>query len=331
MKITDEIPTLSIVVTVYNIENYIKECLDSILCQDYTDYEMIIIDDGSTDSSGDICDSYAGEHVRVIHTENRGVSDARNAGIDVSRGKYILFVDGDDVMIRGHLKKIMLKVVDSDAPVTIFHIDAFDNVTGEPIRLDYGYNAGIIRTGTKPEIVEELLCHECTAWSPETNVFSSDFIRHNRLRFRTEAYGVEDCRFYLDAVRVCNSFAYTAISLMKYRQNRSGSIMQTPNLIKLEARARTYSEWIDYANELIAYNGHGDRIRRRMGDLFFYNVMQMYTSQSDEIFFGIVDNHRDILKYAGGIKKQIFYRLVCFFGAKTALRLVVRGKYKRGN
>ena len=88
----------SIVVPVYNVERYLPECLDSILCQTFKDYELILIDDGSIDSSSGICDEYAGrnERVTVIHKTNGGLSSARNSGIDAAVGDYIIFMDSDD-------------------------------------------------------------------------------------------------------------------------------------------------------------------------------------------------------------------------------------------
>lgn len=91
-------PLLSVIVPVYNVEAYLARCLDSILAQNLDAMEVILVDDGSTDSSGTICDSYAAKdpRVRVIHKENGGLSSARNAGLDICRGEYIAFVDSDD-------------------------------------------------------------------------------------------------------------------------------------------------------------------------------------------------------------------------------------------
>ncbi|MDE7444486.1 MAG: glycosyltransferase family 2 protein [Lachnospiraceae bacterium] len=91
---------LSVVIPVYNIEEYIKECIDSVLCQNFSDYEIILIDDGSTDDSGKICDEYAREHecIHVIHQKNQGQGKARNQGIRISKGDYIIFIDGDDYL-----------------------------------------------------------------------------------------------------------------------------------------------------------------------------------------------------------------------------------------
>ena len=91
-------PKISVIVPVYNVEKYLRRCVDSILTQTFTDFEVLLIDDGSTDGSGKICDEYAkkDKRVRVFHKENGGVSSARNLGLDNVRGRYVTFVDADD-------------------------------------------------------------------------------------------------------------------------------------------------------------------------------------------------------------------------------------------
>ena len=93
-------PTISVIVPVYNVEKYLRCCVDSILAQTFTDIEVLLVDDGSTDGSGAICDEYAEKdsRVRVFHKENGGVSSARNLGLDEAIGKWIMFVDSDDMV-----------------------------------------------------------------------------------------------------------------------------------------------------------------------------------------------------------------------------------------
>ncbi|MGN1221354.1 MAG: glycosyltransferase family 2 protein [Candidatus Cryptobacteroides sp.] len=90
--------TVSIIVPIYNIEEYIRECIDSILAQTYSDFELILVDDGSPDNCGCICDEYANidDRIRVIHKKNGGLTSARNAGLKVAKGEWIMHVDGDD-------------------------------------------------------------------------------------------------------------------------------------------------------------------------------------------------------------------------------------------
>ena len=91
-------PKVSVIVPVYKAEKYLHRCVDSILSQTFTDWELLLIDDGSPDRSGEICDEYAKKdtRIRVFHKENGGVSSARNMGLDIAKGKWIVFVDSDD-------------------------------------------------------------------------------------------------------------------------------------------------------------------------------------------------------------------------------------------
>ncbi len=91
-------PAVSVIVPVYKVEPYLRRCVDSILAQTFTDFELILVDDGSPDNCGAICDEYAEKdsRVKVIHKKNGGVSSARNMGLDAARGEYIYFCDGDD-------------------------------------------------------------------------------------------------------------------------------------------------------------------------------------------------------------------------------------------
>ncbi|WP_022772777.1 glycosyltransferase family 2 protein [Butyrivibrio sp. AE2015] len=112
---------ISIIVPVYNVENYARKCIESLISQTYKDIEIILVDDGSTDSSGAICDEYAQKdnRIKVIHKENGGLSDARNAGLDIASGDYIGFVDSDDYIdehMYGHLYDIL---VDNNADMSV--------------------------------------------------------------------------------------------------------------------------------------------------------------------------------------------------------------------
>ena len=101
-------PKVSIIVPVYKAEQYLHRCVDSILSQSFTDCELILVDDGSPDKSGEICDEYASRdsRIQVIHKQNGGVSSARNAGLDVAHGEYVWFVDSDDWIENDSLKEI---------------------------------------------------------------------------------------------------------------------------------------------------------------------------------------------------------------------------------
>ena len=106
---------VSMIVPVYQVEEYIGQCIESVLNQTFQDFELILIDDGSKDNSGRICDFYAAkdERIRVIHTENRGAAAARNTGLDQASGKYITFLDGDDYLAENMIERLHQVIEDS--------------------------------------------------------------------------------------------------------------------------------------------------------------------------------------------------------------------------
>lgn len=99
---------ISVIVPVYNVENYLSECVDSILNQTFKDFELILVDDGSKDGSGKICDGYAAKDIRVkvLHKPNGGLSDARNTGMEVMKGQYVTFIDSDDIVSYDYLRSM---------------------------------------------------------------------------------------------------------------------------------------------------------------------------------------------------------------------------------
>lgn len=112
---------ISIIVPVYNVEKYLNKCVDSILNQTFKDFELILVDDGSPDNSGVICDQYAKEdtRVRVIHKENGGLSSARNAGIEVAQGKFLGFVDSDDYIAEDMYELLYNNIINEDVDLSI--------------------------------------------------------------------------------------------------------------------------------------------------------------------------------------------------------------------
>ena len=102
-------PLISIIVPVYKVEQYLHNCLNSVLAQSYTNWELILVDDGSPDSCGTICDEYTQKdnRIKVIHKENGGLSSARNAGLGVMTGEFVSFLDSDDFWLSDYLKILM--------------------------------------------------------------------------------------------------------------------------------------------------------------------------------------------------------------------------------
>ncbi|GIM55028.1 glycosyltransferase family 2 protein [Capnocytophaga cynodegmi] len=113
----------SVIIPVYNVEKYLPECVNSVLNQNFLDYEMILVNDGSTDNSGNICDEYAKKYsnIKVIHKENGGLSDARNFGIKEAKGDYLMFLDSDDFWQGTNILSDLSKVIENEDPDVILH------------------------------------------------------------------------------------------------------------------------------------------------------------------------------------------------------------------
>ncbi len=131
-------PMISVIVPVYKVEPYLHRCIDSILAQTYTDFELILIDDGSPDNCGAICDEYAqrDKRIRVIHQENGGLSAARNAGIDIARGEYLSFVDSDDMIAETYLERLFEVLTEEHADISVCGMMTFTD--GEEPKPDVG-------------------------------------------------------------------------------------------------------------------------------------------------------------------------------------------------
>lgn len=122
-------PLISMIVPVYKAEKYIESCVSSILAQSFRDFELILVNDGSPDRSGELCDALAktDSRIRVIHKENGGAATARNAGLDAAKGDYIAFVDGDDQIHPQYLDFLLRLLAENDADVAMCHYDFFED------------------------------------------------------------------------------------------------------------------------------------------------------------------------------------------------------------
>lgn len=234
---------LSIIVPVYKVEKYLRRCLDSIKSQIFTDFECILVDDGSPDSSGKICDEYAKKDTRfhVIHKANGGVSSARNAGLDAANGEWIGFVDADD-WIDSHLYKEVFELAqDNNADLVQYNMDFFSGTRNWK-------NAETKKSGNF-NILNSPTYFEPSMWA---KVFKKTFA-HN-LRFPENIALSEDRLFSLQVYLACKNCFYTDKIFYHYfaRENSASHsinknmVLQEEKVIKnMEALCSKYSSELD--------------------------------------------------------------------------------------
>ena len=176
---------VSVIIPVYNVEKYLAECVDSVLGQSDTDYEIILVDDGSTDSSGVICDAYAQKdaRIRVIHQSNGGLSAARNTGLKAARGEYVYFLDSDDYIEPHALARLVAKAEQEQADVVFFDGFVFFDECEEDSSVSRYIRKAAYATENGREMLGKLLLNEEYRTAVPLMLFRADYLRKNELCF----------------------------------------------------------------------------------------------------------------------------------------------------
>lgn len=217
---------ISVIIPVYNIEKYLRECLDSVSNQTLKDIEIICIDDGSTDSSPDILNEYSkkDKRIKIITQENKGQSSARNLGIKESQGEYIAFVDSDDFINPDMLEKLYLKAKDNNLDMVMCKIATYDNQTREIKDNVWYYMLGVFRDFEKEifnhDDTKEFTCH--IAVTPFNKLYKNSLLKDNAILF-PEGVIFEDEKFFYDTYLRAKRISIVDEFLYYYRVNRKGS------------------------------------------------------------------------------------------------------------
>lgn len=222
MNVLEE-PLISIIVPIYKVEKYLKECVDSILAQTYQNFELILVDDGSPDSCPAMCDEFAKRDSRVvvIHKENGGLSDARNAGLDIARGKYICFVDSDDYIAPTMYEVLMKRIVSDKSDLAVCeYVRVYDS--GEKLKNKQLHQKAHNKCYTSNEFIADLFIHNSGAYVVAVNkLYHKNIFR--KLRFPVGKQH-EDEFIIHHVIAQCKKISYIEDELYYYRQ-REGSII----------------------------------------------------------------------------------------------------------
>ena len=222
-------PAVSVIVPVYNVEKYLRRCIDSILAQTFTDFELILVDDGSPDNCGAICDEYAARdaRVRVIHKENGGVSSARNAGLDAATGEYVAFVDGDDYCEPSFLSRSRAFFETEDYDRLSFNLNRIfpDRTT---VLIPYSDESYLLKTPEERfDFIVRNSFGRTVAWSVISNVFHLRIIRDHNLRFCLNCHDfAEDVGFSIKYNLFASQIRESSDALYVYDCTREGSAMK---------------------------------------------------------------------------------------------------------
>ena len=221
---------LSVIIPVYNVENYLNECLDSVTSQTLDDMEIICIDDGSTDNSPDILKEYSkkDKRIKIITKENGGQATARNLGIKEAQGEYIAFVDSDDFIEPTMFEKLYTKSKDNNLDIAMCKIATYDNQTEEIKNNVWYYMLGVFRDFEKGifnhKDTKEFTCH--IAVTPYNKIYKTTLLKENNILF-PEGLIFEDEKFFYDTYLRAKRVSIVDEFLYYYRINRKGSTVDT--------------------------------------------------------------------------------------------------------
>ncbi len=240
---------LSFVVPIYNVKDYLRECIDSLLNQNVDDYEIILVDDGSTDGSGVICDEYALNHniINVIHQKNMGQATARNIGIYRSTGNYIAFIDGDDFIEKECLHNIQDYIMANDSPDVLF-LKAFKHDRkGNRKLLDEEFDEKRIVHQKREEVIQYISKRNKFPGSSCTKIVKKKLMLDKGIFFE-DGKVVNDLQWVKRILFSAESFGYYNKPYYYYRQNRKGSVTNSISLRNYRDRMELYSSWVDEMN-----------------------------------------------------------------------------------
>lgn len=233
MMRTDKI-IISIIVPVYNVERYVHTCIQSIINIPIDSFEILLVDDGSTDSSGVICDSYDKEYqnIHVYHQKNQGLSAARNKGIKEAKGEYLLFIDSDDYVDSEIIIEMIRKVKDNPQLDVIFLSGVKVFKDGEQELLDQPFDRNCIVNKSNQEVLNYLAGLKKYPGSACTKLVKKDLIGKHEIYFE---YGKtsEDLKWCLEVFLNASKFDVINRVYYFYRQERVGSITNSYNEKKL--------------------------------------------------------------------------------------------------
>lgn len=266
---------VSIVVPVYNAKNYIKRCIESLVCQTYHNLEIILVDDGSSDGSEKICDEYAKEddRIKVIHKKNSGVSDSRNAGIEAADGDYILFVDSDDYINENTVEDNLKTAIEKNADIVIFCFkyiitdsnEEKDNGYGE----DFSGNAEAFFRQCLVKIIDKELLN-----APWNKLIKTNLIKNNNLSFKPEYSICEDMIFSVETISASSNIVINSKIYYNYVLKSTGSLVFGfyPNYF--DALSEFYLKSSDYNNKY-----HDNLKQKKCIDSKYAKLAIMYLKQ----------------------------------------------------
>lgn len=284
----------SVIVPVYNVEKYLSQCVDSILNQSFSDFELILVDDGSTDNSPKMCDEYADKdkRVKVIHKENGGAAASRNFGTDASMGKYIVYIDSDDYVDDNEfLNKLYTKANEKDYDIICYKFKKYFESNGQFSECAFSC-PDIERYSSLFDKINYMVSCDAFYCAPWAKCFKASAVKDNNIKFENGIIG-EDQEWYYHLLLSVNSITFIDEAFIVYRQ-RNNSVTSSWKMKNLTDCIYVVKKWKDYFE-------HSDDMDEAYKKALLNSVAKLYCN----LLIGYVKfNDKDKKKYYGELKKM---------------------------
>ena len=319
----------SVVIPVYNVERYLDQCVKSVLSQSFENYEIILVDDGSTDSSGKMCDGYANEdnRIKVVHKQNGGLSSARNAGLHAASGDYVLFLDSDDYWTDGEMfSKLYSEIENTEADVIAYNFFKLHEKNGVIEKKDF---CAINLTGDKARDVRTLLIGTLYSSSACFKCIKLSLIHDNGIYFEEGKFS-EDVEWSARILILAKRFACVNEGFYVYRQ-RARSISHTISDKNIDDLQNAIIKTMDYVDKysieepfLSSYNAY---VAYQFATLCFcVNLLPSKDLRKKRV--KMIKPYKKVLNYGLAKKVKLLNTVRKFVGLGGAIKLayVIRNK-----
>lgn len=316
----------SIIVPVYNTGEYLKKCINSILDQDYANFELLLIDDGSTDQSGALCDEFAQlrSEIKVVHKNNGGVSDARNSGLGIATGEYIVFIDSDDYIELNTLEQFAAQLESSNHPdVMVTRMKKKQENSNTVTYMDAHLPFGSLSKYTEKEMTQLMFSKSNSLWPAVRYVVKRELIEQTKMKFAV-GYVHEDLDWTFTLFLNANTYTCSACYWYNHRVGRIGSITTTKNHKKTVDLIHLVAHNIKEVNDKnVEQKLKNIMIQRLLKSLFF--SLSHYAAYGEEGKRAVIEalkQNRNLLNYTSRVRHKLFVIGSKVFGFEISLYLL---------
>lgn len=327
---------ISVIIPVYNVEQYLRECIESVLLQSYRNIEILLINDGSTDESEKICKEYANQFsfIRLISKENGGLSDARNVGILNSTGEYLIFLDSDDYWDSDFLSEVVNEyLIDGNIDYLFFRNKFYYEQKGQFEVPQFHVEREKLFQKSGKECLDYILAeNKDFKWFAWNGIVKKELIINNKLFFE-KGRKFEDILWTPQVFLNARSIDFYDKPIYIYRIGREGQITSIHSIDSVQDSIYAATTWKQILHELLIEENLKERLILNFSERYYYSIRftGFLTKQERKIIISLLKKNQDFLKYKFNMLNSVTATMIRIFGFGSTIfmfksTLIIRKK-----